>query len=229
VGFEEGGQLTEAVRRKSYSVVLLDEIEKAHPEVFNMLLQILEDGHLSDAKGRRVDFRNTVIIMTSNVGAKDLLKDTSLGFRPVTANVAQEREAQYDRMKEKVLAQLKTQFRPEFLNRVDSLVVFRSLTVEEIRQIVELLLARVREQLKAQQIGLEVTQAAKDHVITLGYDADYGARPLRRVIQNMIEDPLAEALLVGRFTAGETVVVDRDPEAGLTIEPLVEKTPVEAV
>ena len=127
VGFEEGGQLTEAVRRKSYSVVLLDEIEKAHPEVFNMLLQILEDGHLTDSKGRRVDFRNAVIIMTSNVGAKDLLKDTSLGFRPVTTSGDQEREAVYERMKEKVLEQLKTQFRPEFLNRVDSLVVFRSL------------------------------------------------------------------------------------------------------
>jgi ATP-dependent Clp protease ATP-binding subunit ClpC len=228
VGFEEGGQLTEAVRRKSYSVVLLDEIEKAHPEVFNMLLQILEDGHLTDSKGRRVDFRNAVIIMTSNVGAKDLLKDTSLGFRPVTTTGDQEREAQYDRMKEKVLDQLKVQFRPEFLNRVDSLVVFRSLSVEEIRQIVELLLARVRDQLRAQQIDLIVTQEAKDHIIKLGYDADYGARPLRRVIQNMIEDPLAEALLIGRFKGTDTVVVDRSPDAGLTIEPLTEKTPVEA-
>jgi ATP-dependent Clp protease ATP-binding subunit ClpC len=228
VGFEEGGQLTEAVRRKSYSVVLLDEIEKAHPEVFNMLLQILEDGHLTDSKGRRVDFRNTVIIMTSNVGAKDLLKDTSLGFRPVTTSQEREREAQYDRMKEKVLEGLKSQFRPEFLNRVDSLVVFRSLSVEEIRLIVDLLLARVREQLKAQQIGLIVSQEAKDHIIKLGYDVDYGARPLRRVIQNMVEDPLAEALLVGRFKAGETVAVDRSPDAGLTIELLAEKTPVEA-
>jgi ATP-dependent Clp protease ATP-binding subunit ClpC len=229
VGFEEGGQLTEAVRRKSYSVVLLDEIEKAHPEVFNMLLQILEDGHLTDSKGRRVDFRNTVIIMTSNVGAKDLLKDTSLGFRPVTATEDREREAQYDRMKAKVLDQLKTTFRPEFLNRVDSQVVFRSLSVDEIREIVDLLLARVRNQLKAQQIELVVNQDAKDHVIKLGYDIDYGARPLRRVIQNMIEDPLAEALLVGRFSAGDTVIVDRSEESGLTIEPLEEKTPVEAV
>ncbi|MBA2570451.1 MAG: ATP-dependent Clp protease ATP-binding subunit, partial [Chloroflexi bacterium] len=228
VGFEEGGQLTEAVRRKSYSVVLLDEIEKAHPEVFNILLQVLEDGHLSDAKGRRVDFRNTVIIMTSNVGAKSLLKDTSLGFKPVSTNEAQLLEQQYDRMKEKVLDQLKTQFRPEFLNRVDSFVVFRSLTVEEIRQIVELLLARVREQLRTQQIDLEVTSDAKDHLIKLGYDVDYGARPLRRVIQNMIEDPLAEALLLGRFTAGQTVLIDRSPDAGLSIEALAEKTPVEA-
>ena len=168
VGFEEGGQLTEAVRRKSYSVVLLDEIEKAHPEVFNILLQILEDGHLTDAKGRRVDFRNTVIIMTSNVGAKSLLKDTTLGFRPTRRSEDLERERQYDRMKDKVLEQLKTQFRPEFLNRVDSFVVFRSLNVEEIRQIVDLLLARVREQLRIQQIDLDITQEAKDHIIKLG-------------------------------------------------------------
>ena len=228
VGFEEGGQLTEAVRRKSYSVVLLDEIEKAHPEVFNILLQILEDGHLTDAKGRRVDFRNVVIIMTSNVGAKSLLKDTSLGFRPASEAEAQRADQQYDRMRDKVLEQLKSQFRPEFLNRVDSLVVFRSLTVEEIREIVELLLSRVREQLRSQGIGLEVSQEAKDHLIKIGYDVDYGARPLRRVIQNLVEDPLAEALLVGRFQAGQTIVVDRDGDAGLTIEPMVEKTPVEA-
>ncbi len=227
VGFEEGGQLTEAVRRKSYSVILLDEIEKAHPEVFNILLQILEDGHLTDAKGRRVDFRNAVIIMTSNVGAKSLLKDTSLGFRPVSEAEGQRADQQYDRMRDKVLEQLKSQFRPEFLNRVDSLVVFRSLTVEEIREIVDLLLARVREQLRTQGIGLDVTQEAKDHLIKIGYDVDYGARPLRRVIQNLVEDPLAEALLVGRFQAGQTIVVDRDGDVGLTIEPLVEKTPVE--
>jgi ATP-dependent Clp protease ATP-binding subunit ClpC len=228
VGFEEGGQLTEAVRRKSYSVVLLDEIEKAHPEVFNILLQILEDGHLTDAKGRRVDFRNTVIIMTSNVGAKSLLKDTSLGFKPVNTDIAQETQAQYERMKDKVLEQLKTQFRPEFLNRVDSFVVFRSLSVDEIRHIVELLLQRVRNQLKTQEIDMEVTAEAKDHLIKLGYDVDYGARPLRRVIQNLVEDPLAEALLLGRFSAGQTVVVDKSGDTGLSIELLTEKTPVEA-
>jgi ATP-dependent Clp protease ATP-binding subunit ClpC len=209
-------------------VVLLDEIEKAHPEVFNILLQILEDGHLTDAKGRRVDFRNTVIIMTSNVGAKDLLKDTSLGFRPVAVDESKAAEQQYDRMREKVLDQLKTQFRPEFLNRVDSVVVFRSLQIEQIRVIVELMLARVREQLKAQQIDLEISQEAKDHIIKLGYDIDYGARPLRRVIQNMVEDQLAEALLMGRFQPGMTVLVDKSEDAGLTIEPLTEKVPVEA-
>src|ERR687896_750484 len=175
VGFDEGGQLTEAVRRKNYAVVLLDEVEKAHPEVFNILLQILEDGHLSDAKGRRVDFRNTVIIMTSNIGAKSLLKDTSLGFQPVTTTAEQQAQAQYDRMKDKVLDQLKQQFRPEFLNRVDSFIVFRSLTVEEIREIVDLMLARVREQLRSQGMSLVVTQEAKDHIIKLGYDVDYGA------------------------------------------------------
>ena len=228
VGFDEGGQLTEAVRRKSYSVVLLDEIEKAHPEVFNILLQILEDGHLTDAKGRRVDFRNTVIIMTSNVGAKSLLKDTSLGFRPVASDQVREEQQMYDRMREKVLEQLKTQFRPEFLNRVDSVVVFRSLQIEQIRVIVELLLDRVRVQLRAQEIELEITQEAKDHIIKLGYDIDYGARPLRRVIQNMVEDQLAEALLTGRFQAGMTVVVDKSEDTGLSIRPLDEKIPVEA-
>jgi ATP-dependent Clp protease ATP-binding subunit ClpC len=229
VGFDEGGQLTEAVRRKNYCVILLDEVEKAHPEVFNILLQILEDGHLTDAKGRRVDFRNTVIIMTSNVGAKSLLKDTSLGFKPATQDQSAELQHVYERMKDKVLEQLKTQFRPEFLNRVDSFVVFRSLTVEEIRQIVELLVARVRDQLMAQQIDLVVTAEAKDHLIKLGYDVDYGARPLRRVIQNLVEDPLAEALLTGRFTAGDKIIIDRSADAGLTIEPLVEKMPVEAL
>jgi ATP-dependent Clp protease ATP-binding subunit ClpC len=228
VGFEEGGQLTEAVRRKSYAVVLLDEIEKAHPEVFNILLQILEDGQLTDAKGRRVDFRNTVIIMTSNVGATSLLKDTSLGFQPVRQSATERAEQQYERMKTKVLEQLKTQFRPEFLNRVDSVVVFRALTVEEIREIVDLLLRRVRDQLRSQQMTLDVTQAAKDHLIRLGYDADYGARPLRRVIQNMVEDPLAEALLVGRFEAGQTVVVDKSEDAGLMLSAEAEKTPAAA-
>jgi ATP-dependent Clp protease ATP-binding subunit ClpC len=166
--------------------------------------------------------------MTSNVGAKSLLKDTSLGFKPVAVDQAKAEEQQYDRMKEKVLDQLKTQFRPEFLNRVDSVVVFRSLQIEQIRMIVELLLERVRDQLKAQQITLEITQEAKDHIIKLGYDIDYGARPLRRVIQSMVEDQLAEALLMGSFTAGMTIRVDKSADTGLTIEPVTEKIPVEA-
>ena len=228
VGFDEGGQLTEAVRRRSYSVVLLDEIEKAHPEVFNILLQILEDGHLTDAKGRRVDFRNAVIIMTSNVGAKSLQKDTSLGFRPVGDTAELRADQQYEQMKEKVLAELKNTFRPEFLNRIDAIVVFKSLTLEQTRDIVDLMLARVRDQLGSQGIGFEVTQEAKDHIIKLGYDVAYGARPLRRVIQNMVEDPLSEQLLTGEFKSGDTVVVDKSEDAGLSITPAAEKTPVEA-
>src|SRR5688572_18870188 len=217
VGFDEGGQLTEAVRRKNYAVVLLDEVEKAHPEVFNILLQILEDGHLSDAKGRRVDFRNCIIIMTSNLGAKQLQTNSSLGFRVQGTTDESRAESSYELMKEKVATELKNAFRPEFLNRIDSTVVYRSLTVEEIAQIVDLMLERVREQLKAQQMSLDVTQAAKEHIIKLGYDVAYGARPLRRVIQNMIEDVLAEHLLLGKYEPGTTIVVDKDPEAGLDI------------
>ena len=228
VGFDEGGQLTEAVRRKSYAVILLDEVEKAHPEVFNILLQILEDGQLTDAKGRRVDFRNTIIIMTSNLGAKQLQTNSALGFRPIGETDEARSQISYELMREKVTAELKLAFRPEFLNRIDATVVFRPLTVEEIREIVDLMLARVRDQLRAQQISLEVTQDAKDHIIKLGYDVAYGARPLRRVIQNTIEDPLAEHLLLGRYQPGDTVVVDRDPEAGLSIHAAAEKTPVEA-
>jgi ATP-dependent Clp protease ATP-binding subunit ClpC len=236
VGFDEGGQLTEAVRRKSYAVILLDEIEKAHPEVFNILLQILEDGHLSDAKGRRVDFRNTIIIMTSNLGAAKIQTNSSLGFRQQGDTVETRAAASYDLMKEKVQAELKANFRPEFLNRIDSTIVFRSLTQDEIRQIVDLMLARVRDQLGTQQMTLVVTQAAKDHIIKMGYDVAYGARPLRRVIQNMIEDVLAEQLLLGRYQPGTTIVVDKGDEAGLSIGPAEEevpaaveaKTPVEA-
>jgi ATP-dependent Clp protease ATP-binding subunit ClpC len=231
VGFDEGGQLTEAVRRKNYCVILLDEVEKAHPEVFNILLQILEDGHLSDAKGRRVDFRNAIIIMTSNLGAKQLQSNASLGFRAMGDTDAARAETSYEIMKEKVAAELKNNFRPEFLNRIDATVVFRSLTVEEIAQIVDLMLQRVRDQLRAQQMSLEVTQAAKEHIIKLGYDIAYGARPLRRVIQNMIEDVLAEHLLLGKYEPGTTIVVDKDPEAGLDIraaESPESLTPVEA-
>jgi ATP-dependent Clp protease ATP-binding subunit ClpC len=227
VGFDEGGQLTEAVRRKSYAVVLLDEVEKAHPEVFNILLQILEDGQLTDAKGRRVDFRNCIIIMTSNLGAKQLQTGSSLGFRAVADTDEARAQNSYNIMREKVQAELKNNFRPEFLNRIDATVVFRTLTVDEIRQIVDLMLKRVREQLKAQQLGLEVTQSAKDHLIKLGWDPAYGARPLRRVIQNTIEDVLAEHLLLGRYEPGTTIVVDRVDESGLEIHASEPKTPVE--
>jgi ATP-dependent Clp protease ATP-binding subunit ClpC len=228
VGFDEGGQLTEAVRRKSYAVVLLDEVEKAHPEVFNILLQILEDGHLSDAKGRRVDFRNCIIIMTSNLGAKQLQTNSSLGFRARGDTDAARAESSYELMKEKVANELKNNFRPEFLNRIDATVVFRSLTVEEISKIVDLMLDRVRDQLRAQQMSLEVTDAAKEHIIKLGYDVAYGARPLRRVIQNMIEDVLAEHLLLGKYETGTTIVVDKSADTGLEIGAAESKTAVEA-
>ncbi|MDP9273858.1 MAG: ATP-dependent Clp protease ATP-binding subunit [Chloroflexota bacterium] len=218
VGFDEGGQLTEAVRRKSYSVVLLDEIEKAHPEVFNILLQILEDGHLTDAKGRRVDFRNTIIIMTSNVGAPILQRDKTIGFRGTGATLEAEASAEYERMKEKVLGELKNVFRPEFLNRIDATVVFRSLTRDEIRQIVDLLLARVKAQLAQQQMDLVVSDAAKDAIITKGYDQSFGARPLRREIQHQIEDPLAERMLMASFSAGDTILIDASPGGELVID-----------
>jgi ATP-dependent Clp protease ATP-binding subunit ClpC len=198
--------------------VLLDEIEKAHPEVFNILLQILEDGHLTDAKGRRVDFRNTVIIMTSNVGAQQMQRDTSIGFRAGAAGEIAQASADYDRMKDKVLGELKNTFRPEFLNRIDATVVFRQLSREEIREIVDLLLARVKVQLAGQEMDLQVTDAAKDAIIAKGYDQAYGARPLRREIQNQIEDALAERMLQASFTAGDTVIVDVGPDGALTID-----------
>jgi ATP-dependent Clp protease ATP-binding subunit ClpC len=206
VGYEEGGQLTEAVRRKSYSVILLDEIEKAHPEAFNMLLQIMEDGSLADAKGRKVDFRNTIIIMTSNVGAEEISKDMTMGF---AQREDQEKTAKrnHTAMTDKVMGQLKQTFRPEFLNRIDATIVFHSLTQEEIRQIVDLEVSRVRMQLAEQDITLEITIEAKDLLGERGYDHTYGARPLRRIIQNLIEDPLAEGLLNGRFLPGHTVRV----------------------
>ncbi len=227
VGYDEGGQLTEAVRRKSYSVILLDEIEKAHPEVFNILLQILEDGHLTDAKGRRVDFRNTIIIMTSNVGAQQIQKDTSMGFR-VDGAADAKAIADYDRMKEKVLVELKNTFRPEFLNRIDATVVFRQLTREEIREIVDLLLMRVTAQLAGQQMELVVTDAAKDAIIAKGYDQTFGARPLRREIQHQIEDPLAERMLMASFEAGDTIVVDAAPDGLVIDRRAAKKEPVKA-
>src|SRR5579875_3590339 len=204
VGYEEGGQLTEAVRRKSYSVILLDEIEKAHPDVFNMLLQILEDGKLTDAKGRTVDFRNTIVIMTSNVGAQMLNREASIGFKQ-TKDQARAHQSEYETMKGKVLGELKNTFKPEFLNRIDEVIVFHSLRREEMYAIVDLLLNRVRAQLTEQQIELVVSQAAKDYLIEKGFDAQYGARPLRRTIQRLIEDPLAEGLLQGKFQPGDLV------------------------
>jgi len=217
IGYEEGGQLTEAVRRKPYSVILLDEIEKAHPEAFNILLQIMEDGNLTDAKGRRVDFRNTILIMTSNIGAELIQREGSLGFA-IAEDPNKKIQVDYQTMKDKLLSQLKQTFRPEFLNRIDAVIVFHPLTPEHVRQIVDLELKRIRKQLAEQQITLEVTDAAKDLLAKRGYDRQFGARPLRRIIQNLIEDPLAEAILAGRFKPGSTVVVDVRDDL-LTIEP----------
>ncbi|MFC1873754.1 ATP-dependent Clp protease ATP-binding subunit [Chloroflexota bacterium] len=207
IGYDEGGQLTEAVRRKSYCCILLDEIEKAHPDVFNILLQIFDDGHLTDAKGRRVDFRNAIIVMTSNVGAEQIRKGTALGFASRT-DEAKTREQTYDRMKGNLLGELKKTFRPEFLNRIDSVVVFHSLTKEHIRQIVDLMLVTVTQQLAEKEIKLEVTEAAKDFLGEKGYDEVFGARPLRRAIQDMIEDKLSDSLLRSQFRAGDTIVID---------------------
>ena len=207
VGYDEGGQLTEAVRRKSYCAILLDEIEKAHPDVFNILLQIFDDGHLTDAKGRRVDFRNSIIVMTSNIGSDLIKRDSSLGFAMKT-DEASTSEHQYERMKGKVMDEVKRFFRPEFLNRIDASVVFHPLNKEYIIQIVDLMLNKVQEQLKEMNIEMEVTQEAKELLADKGYDPNFGARPLRRVIQDEVEDMLSEELLAGRMRSGSVIVVD---------------------
>jgi ATP-dependent Clp protease ATP-binding subunit ClpC len=209
VGYEEGGQLTEAVRRRPYSVVLLDEIEKAHPDVFNLLLQVLDDGRLTDSQGRQVDFKNCVIIMTSNVGATGMQTTTDIGFRPSKRD--QEDEAKnYERMKNKVLEEIKHTFRPEFLNRVDEVVVFHQLTKEQIEQIVGLELEKVLREVKAQEMHLKVTETAKALLAKKGWDPQFGARPLRRAIQRNVEDELAEEMLKGTFSAGDHILADVD-------------------
>jgi ATP-dependent Clp protease ATP-binding subunit ClpC len=203
VGYDEGGQLTEAVRRKPFSVILFDEIEKAHPNVFDTLLQILEDGHLTDGQGRTVDFKNTIIIMTSNLGTRDIQKGMSIGF---AANV--DKRGDHERMKSKVEEELKKSFRPEFLNRIDEVIVFETLTLEDVKQIVDLLMRRVVDQLKTKDLDIELTDASKTFLAEQGWDQALGARPLRRTIQRLVEDPLAEKLLHKEFRAGETVLVD---------------------
>jgi ATP-dependent Clp protease ATP-binding subunit ClpC len=207
VGYDEGGQLTEAVRRRPYSVVLFDEIEKAHPEVFNMLLQILEDGRLSDAKGKAVNFSNTIVIMTSNLGVANLKANMSLGFQPA---IPDERttDTEHGKMRDVIMDELKRAFRPEFLNRVDAVVVFQRLDQPQMRKIVDLMLAKVAQHLAAQELAFTVTDAAKDKIVEDGFDKVYGARPLRRVIQRVIEDPLSEELLRLKHSPGDTVVVD---------------------
>jgi len=207
VGYEEGGQLTEAVRRRPFSVVLFDEVEKAHPDVFNALLQILEDGRLTDAQGKQVDFKNTVLIMTSNLGTRNLGK-AGLGF----AARADERD-NYARMKEQVNEELKQHFRPEFLNRIDEVIVFHQLTPAEVRIIVDLMMKRVKEQLKTKDLEIELTDDAKSWLSQKGYDASLGARPLRRTIQREVEDVLSEKILLGEFRAGQLIVVDTEDDA----------------
>jgi ATP-dependent Clp protease ATP-binding subunit ClpC len=204
IGYDEGGQLTEAVRRKPYSVLLLDEIEKAHPDVFNILLQILEEGKLTDAQGRRVDFRNTIVIMTSNLGAAQISKNTGFGF-----TVGDESGLSYDEMKSRVMGELKKVFRPELLNRIDEIIVFHKLSKEEITTIVDLQLRRLREQMATHEVAIELTDEAKELLVDKGYDPAMGARPLRRAIQRYIEDPLADFVLGRQLEPGSTILVGR--------------------
>ena len=211
VGYDDGGQLTEAVRRKSYCVILLDEIEKAHPDVFNILLQIFDDGHLADAKGRKVDFRNAIIVMTSNIGAELIKRNTGLGFSTKTDEAKTVQKA-YEDMKEKVVGEVKKVFRPEFLNRIDSQVVFHSLSEEHIQHIVGLMLSEVSKSLLEKGIGLKAAPEAKHLLGEKGFDPTFGARPLRRLIQNLVEDPLSDALLRGEFDAGDTVLIELEKD-----------------
>ena len=212
VGYDEGGQLTEAVRRRQYSVVLLDEIEKAHPDVFNILLQVLEDGRLTDSKGRKVDFRNTVIIMTSNVGVQMIRRDSVMGFRS-----GESKEENYDSMKGKVTEELKRTFRPEFLNRVDESIVFHALDREHIREIVELMLKEVTDRMLESEFNVEISETVKERLAQDGYDQDYGARPLRRAILRLIEDRLSEEILKGSFGKGDQILMDTNEENDIIV------------
>jgi len=214
VGYDEGGQLTEAVRRRPYTVILFDEIEKAHPDVFNMLLQILEDGRLTDAKGRTVSFKNTLIIMTSNIGSKVIEKGGGgIGFEFADP----EEDVQYTRIRNLVNEELKQYFRPEFLNRLDEIIVFRKLTKNEVKQIADILLREVFGRLAEKEITLQVSDRFKDHIVEVGYDPNYGARPLRRAIMNLMEDVLAEAMLSGELSSGDAALMDMDEDGNVKI------------
>ena len=217
VGYDEGGQLTEGVRRKNYCAILLDEIEKAHPDVFNILLQIFDAGQLTDARGRRVDFRNSIIVMTSNLGSDLIKRDTSLGFA-VKSGSAQTDNMAYERMKDKVMEEVKRFFRPEFLNRLDATIVFHALSREEIHQIVDLMMNMVRSELKDKDIDIELTEAAREHLGEKGFDPVLGARPLRRLIQNEVEDKLSDELLGGNIAEGDTAIVDLDEEGNVVVK-----------
>jgi len=211
VGYEDAGQLTEAIRRRPYSIVVFDEVEKAHPEAHNMLLQIMEEGHLSDARGRKVDFRNAIIVMTSNVGADMIRRQSQLGFELPRDEQIEER-LEYEEMRKKLMEALKKVFRPEFINRVDSIMVFHALNKEQIRQIVDLELSKVSKRLEEHEITLQATDAARTLLADMGYDPEMGARPLRRVIQSEVEDRLSDALLSGEFKQGDTILVDVEGE-----------------
>jgi ATP-dependent Clp protease ATP-binding subunit ClpC len=216
VGYDEGGQLTEAVRRRPYTVVLFDEIEKAHPDVFNLLLQLLEDGHLTDAQGRTVDFKNTLVIMTSNIGSRVIEKGGGgFGFE-FSQNQA---DSNYKRIQSLVQEDLKHYFRPEFLNRLDEIIVFRQLTKDEVKQIADLMLHQISIQLSDRGIALEVTERFKDRLVEEGYSPSYGARSLRRVIMRLLEDSLAEAILSGQIKDGDTAVIDVDDHAEVKVQP----------
>jgi ATP-dependent Clp protease ATP-binding subunit ClpC len=228
VGYEDAGQLTEALRRRPYSIVVFDEIEKAHPEAHNMLLQIMEEGHLSDARGRKVDFRNAIIVMTSNVGADMIKRQDGLGFALKRDEVAEEKLA-YEEMRKKLMESLKRVFRPEFINRLDSVMVFHALTKESLRQIVSLELKKVAERLEDSEIILTATPEAVEKLATEGYDPDMGARPLKRVIQQKIEDPLSDALLGGHFDDGDTILVDVEEDKIVLKRSEGEKSPEEKV
>jgi ATP-dependent Clp protease ATP-binding subunit ClpC len=208
VGYEEGGQLSESVRRRPYSVVLFDEIEKAHPDVMNLLLQILEEGMITDSFGRKIDFRNTIIIMTSNVGAQTIKRQTSLGFGAMS-----EDDADFEGMKEKILEEAKKEYKPEFLNRLDDLVVFKMLEKESLSSIVDLEIDKLLVRLKEKEIGLELNGSARDFLIEEGYDPSFGARPMRRAVERHLEDPLAEALLRSEFKAGDVLEVSHEERA----------------
>ena len=217
VGYDEGGQLTEGVRKKNYCAILLDEIEKAHPEIFNILLQIFDAGQLTDARGRRVDFRNSIIVMTSNLGSDLIKRDTSLGFA-VKSEQSQTDHQAYERMKDKVMDEVKRFFRPEFLNRLDATIVFHALSREEIHQIVDLMMNMVREELSEREISIELTEPAREYLGANGFDPVLGARPLRRLIQNEVEDRLSDELLGGKFEEGDTAIVDMDEDGNICIK-----------
>jgi ATP-dependent Clp protease ATP-binding subunit ClpC len=227
VGYEEAGQLTEALRRRPYSIVVFDEVEKAHPEVHNMLLQIMEEGHLSDAKGRKVDFRNAIIVMTSNIGADLIKKQTGLGFN-LKRDEATEEKLSYDEMRKKLNESLKRAFRPEFINRLDATVIFRSLTKDDIKQIVSLELSKVAERLKDHNLILTATDEALAVLADQGYDSDFGARPLRRVIQQKVEDGLSDRVLAGEFTDGASILVTVNEDGEISLERKIEIAEVEA-